>query len=979
MSATLEDTLIYVPGADSGSTQWRLATMQMVNWGNFHGHHSIDFHPVATLITGGSGSGKSTLLDAYTAVMMGSDVPFNGASNQAKGRARSDKQRNLVSYLRGQYSATDDGDGGARAQVLRGADRHTWGAVALTFTTTEGDEVFTALRTWFVPRGTTRDADVLKRILTVTDRVDLRELQPLAAGRFALKDLRELIPGVRNHDAYAGFVTTLETSLGLGSGGDGVAALKMLSRVQSSAALDNVDALFKQTVLDEPRTFSTAADVLGHFDELERSYAELERAYARQSHLAPLADLHGKLLTARTAVAAHDHARWGDPHGPAALWKSRVRVDCLDAAEEDASTRRIAAEQASSAATSKVADTNLARRASESAYNAAGGDRLASLMAVIDHLSGKVSDREQRVGRLRAAVSPLGLTLDSTAALSQAVVAAPGNGTAQDVAAEKARTHLVDVLDAQRSARARSDELRDQLAYYRANPTRVPMHLDRLRRELAAAAGLDPADVPFVAELIDLSDEHRSWRDAVEVVLAAEATQVVVDSATKDGFSVRIDAAHLNGRIRFVFADRRTRPAPDAHVDTVAGKLVYEDGPWRDWLQSRLTTSQAGRTVCVRDPRELREHTNAVTLAGQTRRGDGGAHGRSRDSKAIIGFSNQSDIDTVIAEAQLIQGQLTTLAAQAAKLTAAVTHATEHSRAWSQLAGLHMDDHDVWAARTALDEAEAELKVLNSSDDTLAILKDKADRASRDHEAAVAEQARAIDALEAAQEQYADIVERKDAALTTLERLEREGVDVEPDLLARLEAALAKLAAPNDPRAANQHTRLEEHMAHVQERQGEAVARAKAEEAEAEKSIEYLLRQFQERWPDPNLGTDLASYPDYLRVLAQITDSALAGQRDAWRDGVLQWTGKELAPLNNAMDSAITDIRGRGMFYGLELVGGRDAIVMAALERDLWVYPAGSGPVPEAVMVAPPFVITEAEIEQLVTTLRQAIDAVHPG
>ena len=76
---------------------------------------------------------------------------------------------------------------------------------------------------------------------------------------------------------------------------------------------------------------------------------------------------------------------------------------------------------------------------------------------------------------------------------------------------------------------------------------------------------------------------------------------------------------------------------------------------------------------------------------------------------------------------------------------------------------------------------------------------------------------------------------------------------------------------------------------------------------------------------------------------------------------------------------AITDIRGRGMFYGLELVGGRDAIIMAALERDLWVYPAGSGPVPEAVMVAPPFVITEAEIEQLVTTLRQAIDAVHPG
>jgi adenosylmethionine-8-amino-7-oxononanoate aminotransferase len=49
------------------------------------------------------------------------------------------------------------------------------------------------------------------------------------------------------------------------------------------------------------------------------------------------------------------------------------------------------------------------------------------------------------------------------------------------------------------------------------------------------------------------------------------------------------------------------------------------------------------------------------------------------------------------------------------------------------------------------------------------------------------------------------------------------------------------------------------------------------------------------------------------------------------------------------------------------------------MDRDLWVYPAGSGPVADAVMVAPPYVITEAEIEQLLTTLRAALDAVHPG
>ena len=73
---------------------------------------------------------------------------------------------------------------------------------------------------------------------------------------------------------------------------------------------------------------------------------------------------------------------------------------------------------------------------------------------------------------------------------------------------------------------------------------------------------------------------------------------------------------------------------------------------------------------------------------------------------------------------------------------------------------------------------------------------------------------------------------------------------------------------------------------------------------------------------------------------------------------------------------AVSDVRGRGMFWGIELRCSRDAVVAAALARDLWVYPAGSGPVPEAVMVAPPLVISDGECDELVRRLAAAIDAV---
>lgn len=73
---------------------------------------------------------------------------------------------------------------------------------------------------------------------------------------------------------------------------------------------------------------------------------------------------------------------------------------------------------------------------------------------------------------------------------------------------------------------------------------------------------------------------------------------------------------------------------------------------------------------------------------------------------------------------------------------------------------------------------------------------------------------------------------------------------------------------------------------------------------------------------------------------------------------------------------AVRDVRGRGLFAGVELDVDRDLVVAACLERDLWVYPAGSGPVPSAVMVAPPFVVSESEIDHIVNTLRDAIDHV---
>jgi len=49
--------------------QWRLARVELLNWGTFDGHHRIDVARKGHLFTGASGSGKSSLLDAIGTVL----------------------------------------------------------------------------------------------------------------------------------------------------------------------------------------------------------------------------------------------------------------------------------------------------------------------------------------------------------------------------------------------------------------------------------------------------------------------------------------------------------------------------------------------------------------------------------------------------------------------------------------------------------------------------------------------------------------------------------------------------------------------------------------------------------------------------------------------------------------------------------------------------------------------------------------------
>ena len=104
-------------------------------------------------------------------------------------------------------------------------------------------------------------------------------------------------------------------------------------------------------------------------------------------------------------------------------------------------------------------------------------------------------------------------------------------------------------------------------------------------------------------------------------------------------------------------------------------------------------------------------------------------------------------------------------------------------------------------------------------------------------------------------------------------------------------------------------------------------------------------------------------------------------------EGLMERAAVQGERLRSALTGALGDsphvneIRGRGLLLGVELEGIASIdVVMAALDRDVWIYPGGSGPaVNDGLLFAPPLVVTDDEIDRMASVAAESIAAIASG
>ncbi|WP_369371796.1 ATP-binding protein [Promicromonospora sp. Populi] len=363
--------------------QWRLARIELVNWGTFSGHHAVPVPRDGFLLTGHSGSGKSSLVDAVAAVLTPPEhLRFNVAAAGTGAAEREAGDRDVVSYARGAWRhRTDESTGEVVADHLRSGA--TWSGILLRYSngTDALDGTVTLVRLFHLTRGSSTPSTLN---VVVRGEVGLLDFERYVRSGPDVAGVTGAWPDATVSERHGPFAAAFTQALGISS----EQALVLLHRTQSAKNLGSLDDLFRGHMLDEPGTFELAAQAVGQFADVARAYADIETSRRQIEHLSRLANLtkaydDGSAAGVRAATLRGSLETFKD------AWK-------LDLARGALAEARAAEERAQHHRQAADTEVDVAANTHQQAVNvlgARGGQALATQ-----------ADRLQRAGEIAALV-----------------------------------------------------------------------------------------------------------------------------------------------------------------------------------------------------------------------------------------------------------------------------------------------------------------------------------------------------------------------------------------------------------------------------------------------------------------------------------------------------------------------------------------------------------------------------------------------
>lgn len=653
--------------ADDSLTGFRLQRLEVFNWGTFH-HYvwSLGLNGRNCLLTGDIGSGKSTLVDAVTTLL----VPAQKiAYNKAAGAGH--KERSLRSYVLGAYkSERNELSGSGKVVSLR--DHHQYSVILGVFQNSGYDQTVTLAQVFYwTGEGQGQPSRFFvgaEQELSIKDNFadfgsDIRLLK-----KRLRSDKAELFESFPPYGAWF--------SRRFGIKND--QALELFHQTVSMKSVGNLTDFVRQHMLEPFDVESRIQALIHHFEDLTRAHESVLKAKRQIELLTPLIeDCHNHQEisdTVRGFTQCRDQLK---PHF------AGIKIQLLDERilrlTEDQSKLKTSVaglRQQKQEATSNISGIHAAIAAN-------GGDRLEQLTEWIRQKSSERDRRKKNADRYQelSAILEEAPVKDSNAFHDrrQRVLELKESIEARTA---QLQNDLTEKSVALTQKRTEHEELERELESLKSRRSNIDRRQVEIRDLLCQQEGMDPAELPFVGELLQVREEARDWEGAAERVLRNFGLSLIVPDALYAQVANWVDQTHLSGRLVYYRVRHKTQStSSDLHPQSLVHKLsIKTDSPHYDWLEEEL--SRRFNYACCASQEQFRRESEAITAQGQIK--SGGQRHEKDDrrrledrSRYILGWTNEAKI----AELERQKCQLEKIIAE---IGAAIAEIQRQQNEWSQ-------------------------------------------------------------------------------------------------------------------------------------------------------------------------------------------------------------------------------------------------------------------------------------------------------
>ncbi len=698
---------------------YRLQLLEIYNWGTFDSanHKVFQFRPEGrtSLLVGHNGSGKSTLVDAVT-TLLSCNRNYNLAAG-AKSRERTTK-----TYIKGAYDQIADESNKSVSMFLRPkGDKLT--ALSAQFADEKLNKSFTLLQILYLRNGDSDD-----RVYAIFD-----------GGCELSKSLNGLNKSdeIRKHLKSLGFQTTKKPTEYLGwiakRTGMQSKAIDMFNQTVAVKNIDSLTRFVRDHMLEATNWREKVQSLLTHFNDLSQAHQQLERARKQIDLLKPvrstgeehrqkvatLRDLELRLKAA-DLFFADQFVSIFEPE----LESQRVRLAQMSEEIEQLGMRL-----------EQLGDT---ARQLQNEIDQAGGDRLKQLPQLIENEKLRLQSANEKRHLFENLLSKCHLQTEikSAESLEQC------QNQLMEIR-QRSTTAIAELFERQAAAIGDQSRIKSELhgeqaelELLQSRRTNLPPKFIAMRSQICGDLNIDEAELPFAAELIEVSNDAAGWESSIEMVLNSFSLSLL----TPERYYSRVRAYLESNRIR----DDRGQGSRIDYIQV--GKALEQSGDRQDprslvnklnfkprhglspWVRGEVI--RRFNFTCCNNLNEFNDAPKMALTANRHVKFNHRLHKKDDRRRTVdpryfvLGWDNAEKRKRVAAHIEQLKTELSDAETIVTKVSQLLAGEQEISRACEEASQFRSFDWiDTDARKKNLEQLEAEKRELEESNDIVKALK----------------------------------------------------------------------------------------------------------------------------------------------------------------------------------------------------------------------------------------------------------------